>query len=89
MVGGLVFQPLLGKLLDYTIPLAQTEAAAYQLSLSIIPVGFLITILLIWSLPCPHKRAKQIEERQQKLATARVHSVPNKRSPASPRPGSI
>ena len=67
MIGGLVFQPLLGKLLDYTIPISSTEAAAYQLSLSVIPVGFLITILLIWSLPCPHKRARQIEERQQKL----------------------
>ncbi|MFO1257086.1 MAG: MFS transporter [Gammaproteobacteria bacterium] len=65
MIGGLVFQPLLGKLLDYSIPLCENPASAYQLSLSIIPIGFAITLALIWILPCPHKRSRQMEKLQQ------------------------
>lgn len=86
MIGGLVFQPLLGKLLDYSIPIASSPAAAYQISLSIIPAGFAVTLALIWMLPCPQKRARLIEEKHAQVFT---HSVPNRRSPASPNPGSI
>lgn len=60
MIGGNVFQPVIGKLLDITWQGAMVEGArvysshAYEVALSILPVSMLIAVILLFFIPETH-----------------------------------